>query len=127
MDKCVVVYHAHMLTKTDYVLESKSIYAAFLHCELKDDSNSCLKRMSVEFGIVDLCINRNGLKFFYLPLLLFSGVCRTLAIHSCTTFSNFSLFLAAIFQIYEVKSATIFRGRLYIASLRYITFLMRVL
>ena len=33
-------------------------------------------------------------------------VYRKLAIHSRTIFSNFSLFWATIFQIYEVKSAT---------------------
>ena len=33
-------------------------------------------------------------------------------IHSRTIFSNFSLFGATIYQLYEVKSATIFRGRL---------------
>ena len=34
------------------------------------------------------------------------------AIHSRTIFFNFSLFGAAIFKIYEVKSVTFFRGRL---------------
>ena len=37
---------------------------------------------------------------------------RIYAIHSRTIFSNFSLFGATIFQIYEVKSATMFQGRL---------------
>ena len=45
-------------------------------------------------------------------------VYRKLAIHSRTIFSNFSLFWATIFQIHEVKSATIFQGRPYL-SLRY--------
>ena len=37
---------------------------------------------------------------------------RIYAIHSRTSFSYFSLFGATIFQVYEVKSATMFRGRL---------------
>ena len=37
---------------------------------------------------------------------------RIYAMHSRTIFSNISLFDATIFQIYEAKSATIFRGRL---------------
>ena len=61
--------------KKDYVLESKSIYVAFLHSKLKGDSKSCPIRLSVEVWVVELCNNRYRVKLFQplprLPLPLF--------------------------------------------------------
>ena len=54
-----------------------------------------------------LLTNVNWIKEFL------AGVCSIYAIHSRNIFSNSSLFGATIFQIYEVKSATMFQGWLY--------------
>ena len=51
-----------------------------------------------EFKGYQLKIVKEGLHLDY----------HTSAMHSCTIFSNFSLFGATMFQIYEVKSATMF-------------------